>query len=85
MDLDGKTILITGGTGSIGSELVKQVLEFNVAKVIIFSRDDIKQFSMKQKIDDPRLEIFIGDVRDYNDLELVFEANKIDIVLMPLR
>ena len=80
MDLDGRTILITGGTGSIGSELVKQVLTYNVAKVIIFSRDDIKQFSMKQKIDDPRLEIFVGDIRDYDNLKSVFENNNIDIV-----
>ena len=80
MDIDGKTILITGGTGSIGSELVKQVLTYNVAKVIIFSRDDIKQFSMKQKIADPRLEIFVGDIRDYENLKSVFENNSIDIV-----
>ena len=80
MNLDGRTILITGGTGSIGSELVKQVLTYNVAKVIIFSRDDIKQFSMKQKIDDPRLEIFVGDIRDYDNLKSVFENNNIDIV-----
>ena len=80
MDWEGKTILVTGGTGSIGSEIVNQLLKFNIQKVIVFNRDEIKQFSMKQKIDDPRLEIFMGDVRDYNTLESVFENNKIDIV-----
>ena len=80
MDWEGKTILVTGGTGSIGSEIVNQLLKFNIQKVIVFNRDEIKQFSMKQKIDDPRLEIFMGDVRDYNTLESVFENNNIDIV-----
>ena len=80
MDWKGKTILVTGGTGSIGSEIVKQLLNFEVSKVIIFNRDEIKQFSMRQEIGDPRLETFMGDVRDYWTLESVFERNKIDIV-----
>jgi FlaA1/EpsC-like NDP-sugar epimerase len=80
MDWEGKTVLVTGGTGSIGSEIVNQLLKSNVQKVIVFNRDEIKQFSMKQKIDDPRLQIFMGDVRDYNTLESVFENDKIDVV-----
>ena len=46
MDWEGKTVLVTGGTGSIGSEIVKQILEYNIKKVIVFNRDEIKQFSM---------------------------------------
>ncbi|MFZ5955061.1 MAG: SDR family NAD(P)-dependent oxidoreductase [Nanoarchaeota archaeon] len=80
MELDNKTILVTGGTGSIGSEIVKQLLNFKISKVIIFSRDEIKQFSLKQKLDDNRIEIFMGDIRDYDTLESIFENNKIDIV-----
>jgi UDP-N-acetylglucosamine 4,6-dehydratase len=80
MDLVGKTVLVTGGTGSIGSEIVLQLLQTNVSKVIVFSRDEIKQFSMQQRVNDPRLEMFMGDIRDYATLETVFENNKIDLV-----
>jgi FlaA1/EpsC-like NDP-sugar epimerase len=60
-----KTILVTGGTGSIGSEIVKQLLTQNPKTVRIFSRDEHKQFLMRQKIGDPdEIRYFLGDVRD---------------------
>ena len=64
--LDHKTILVTGGTGSFGTEFIKFTLEnFKVEKLIIFSRDEIKQWEMqKLYADDPRVRFFIGDVRD---------------------
>ena len=64
--LDHKTILVTGGTGSFGAEFIKLTLEnFKVEKLIIFSRDEIKQWEMqKLYADDPRVRFFIGDVRD---------------------
>ena len=64
--LDQKTILVTGGTGSFGAEFIKFTLEsFKVEKLIIFSRDEIKQWEMqKLYVDDPRVRFFIGDVRD---------------------
>ncbi len=66
--LDGKTILITGGTGSFGKRFVKIVLErYNPKKLIIFSRDELKQFEMAQDFSPEKhdaLRYFIGDVRD---------------------
>lgn len=65
--LNNKTILITGGTGSFGNEFTRYVLEnYNPAKIIIYSRDEYKQFVMRNNFKefDERLRFFIGDVRD---------------------
>ena len=79
-ELNGKTVLVTGGTGSIGSEIVKQLLEYNIKKVITFSRDEIKHFLLKKRVLDERLETFVGDVRDYKSIERVFEKFDIDLI-----
>ena len=79
-ELKGKTVLVTGGTGSIGSEIVKQILGYEVDKVIIFSRDEIKHFLVKKNILDDRLETVVGDVRDYRSVQRVFEENDIDLI-----
>ncbi len=79
-ELKGKTILVTGGTGSIGREIVKQILKCDIEKVIVFSRDEIKQFLMRQEIDDDRLDFIMGDIRNYESIESVFERNKVDMV-----
>ncbi len=60
----GKTILITGGTGSFGSTVTEHLLRSDPQKIIIFSRDEKKQFDMRNAIHDPRLEFVIGDIRD---------------------
>jgi len=66
---DNKTILITGGTGSFGKKYVKTLLErYNPKKIIIFSRDELKQFEMQQDFDQPCMRYFIGDVRDKDRL-----------------
>ncbi|MDA0629890.1 MAG: UDP-N-acetylglucosamine 4,6-dehydratase (inverting) [Proteobacteria bacterium] len=64
--LENSVILITGGTGSFGKTFVPMTLErFNPKKIIIFSRDEMKQWDMAKKYqDDPRVRFFIGDVRD---------------------
>lgn len=62
---DGKSILITGGTGSFGKQFTKTVLaRFRPRRVIIYSRDELKQFEMRQVFTDPAMRFFIGDVRD---------------------
>lgn len=64
--LSGKSILITGGTGSFGHAFVPMTLKkFNPKKVVIYSRDEMKQWEMAKKFqEDPRVRFFIGDVRD---------------------
>lgn len=66
---DNKTILITGGTGSFGHKYTKTLLErYKPKKIIIFSRDELKQFEMQQIFNQPCMRYFIGDVRDPNRL-----------------
>lgn len=62
---DDKSILITGGTGSFGKKYVKNLLaRHKPARVVIYSRDELKQFDMQQQFNSPELRYFIGDVRD---------------------
>jgi UDP-N-acetylglucosamine 4,6-dehydratase len=74
IDLNGKSILITGGTGSFGQALVAEVISrFEPRRLIIFSRDELKQFEMAQKFSEtnyPFIRYFIGDVRDVDRLEM---------------
>ena len=78
---ENKTILITGGTGSLGQALTKRLLEYNVKAVRIFSRNESKQIEMESNIKDDRIRFFLGDVRDLQrltrateDVDLVFHA-----------
>ncbi|WP_209121613.1 UDP-N-acetylglucosamine 4,6-dehydratase (inverting) [Alkalihalobacillus sp. BA299] len=77
--LNNKTILVTGGTGSFGKKFISKVLEHDVKKVIVFSRDELKQFEMAQEFTDPRMRFFIGDVRDKDRLYRAFDG--VDIVI----
>lgn len=80
--LKGKTVLITGGTGTFGTALVARLLKDNqVKKVIVFSRDEFKQHHMQQGISDPhkKLRFFIGDVRDRERLTRAFSG--VDVVV----
>jgi len=62
---DGQTILITGGTGSFGKQYTETLLNnYSPKKIIIFSRDELKQFEMQQVYNAPCMRYFIGDVRD---------------------
>jgi UDP-N-acetylglucosamine 4,6-dehydratase/5-epimerase len=70
----GKTVLITGGTGSFGKKFVRKVLEDDVRKVIVFSRDELKQYEMAQEVKDSRIRFFIGDVRDKERLYRAFDG-----------
>lgn len=77
--LDGKTILITGGTGSFGKKFLEKIFEeYNPKKVIIYSRDEYKQSVMKidyeNIVDMKRVRFFIGDVRDRDRLYRAFEG-----------
>ena len=73
---DNATILITGGTGSFGNQFVRMTLEqYRVKKLIIFSRDEMKQWEMAKHFqDEPRVRFFIGDVRDRDRLYRAFDG-----------
>lgn len=76
--LNGKTILITGGTGSFGKKMVQVILnEYKPEKLIIFSRDELKQFEMSQRWSikkHPCIRYFLGDVRDRDRLNMAFHG-----------
>ena len=81
MNLEGKSFLITGGTGSFGSTVCKYLLKNNVNEIRIFSRDENKQYQMRREIQDSRATFCIGDVRDYdsiydacNEIDYIFHA-----------
>lgn len=77
--MQNKTILITGGTGSLGQHLVKHILESNPKKVIVFSRDEHKQVEMERILKDKRIRFFIGDIRDRDRLYYAFQ--NVDIII----
>lgn len=78
---EGKKILITGGTGSLGQALTKRLLDTNVDTIRILSRNENKQVKMEEEFPDDRMRFFIGDVRDlqrliraFEDVDIVFHA-----------
>ncbi len=81
MEWSNKVVLITGGTGSFGKKLTRILLdEYNPAKIIVFSRDELKQHEMRAAgFDAPNLRYFIGDIRDLSRLRRAFEG--VDIVV----
>jgi len=75
-----KKILVTGGTGSFGQEFVKTLCKnFNFKKLAIFSRDELKQFEMSERLKDSRLRFLLGDLRDYDRVK--FALSDIDFVI----
>ncbi len=77
---DGKTILITGGTGSFGKQFTRTLLtRYKPKKIIIYSRDELKQYEMAQKYNDTCMRYFIGDVRDLERLKKAM--NGVDYVV----
>ncbi|MDP3950830.1 polysaccharide biosynthesis protein [Microbacterium sp.] len=66
---DQATVLVTGGTGSFGSTVVRRLLDSNAREVRIFSRDELKQDDMRRALNDSRVRFYIGDVRDYDSVD----------------
>src|SRR5258708_18903849 len=64
-DFSGKTVLVTGGTGSFGSVMVRRLLSQKVSQVRILSRDETKHDDMRRNLADLRARFYLGDVRDY--------------------
>jgi UDP-N-acetylglucosamine 4,6-dehydratase len=80
VSINGKNVLITGGTGSFGKKFVEVALrDHDPAKIIVLSRDELKQYEMQQTFNDPRMRYFIGDVRDQERLYRAFHG--VDVVV----
>ncbi|MFQ5902185.1 MAG: UDP-N-acetylglucosamine 4,6-dehydratase (inverting) [Candidatus Binatia bacterium] len=78
--LEGKVLLVTGGTGSFGRELTEMVLKKHQPSALrVFSRDEVKQLEMRRWLSDPRLRFLIGDVRDKGRLDRAMRG--VDIVV----
>tara|TARA_B100001287_G_scaffold220068_1_gene189068 strand:- start:1591 stop:2601 length:1011 start_codon:yes stop_codon:yes gene_type:complete len=75
-----KSILVTGGTGSFGKEFIKNILtKEDPKKVIVYSRDELKQYEMENTLNDSRMRFFIGDVRDSD--RLVDACENVDVII----
>ena len=82
VSLNNKVILITGGTGSFGKAFIRYALKnYKPKKLIVFSRDELKQFEMQQDPDFNHhcMRFFLGDIRDYDRLKRAF--NNVDIII----
>ncbi len=75
--IDNQRVLIFGGTGSLGTAFIQQAIKYNPKELIVFSRDEFKQYEMKQKY--PEIKYILGDIRDR---ERVIESMKyVDIII----
>lgn len=77
----GKTLMITGGTGSFGNSVLRRFLDTQVKEIRVFSRDEKKQEDMRIELNNSKVKFYIGDVRNYeslnfamNDVDLIFHA-----------
>lgn len=74
----GKTILITGGTGSFGNAVLRRFLHTDIKEIRVFSRDEKKQEDMRIELNNPKVKFYIGDVRHYESLD--FAMNGVDFI-----
>ncbi|MEX5718185.1 UDP-N-acetylglucosamine 4,6-dehydratase (inverting) [Geodermatophilus maliterrae] len=78
--LDGTSVLVTGGTGSFGKAFVQRALDLGAQRIVVFSRDELKQSDVRALFhDDPRLRWFIGDIRDRERLRRAMHG--VDVVV----
>jgi UDP-N-acetylglucosamine 4,6-dehydratase len=78
--LNNLSILVTGGTGSFGSSMVRRLLSTKASRIVVFSRDELKQQHLRENLrNDTRLRFFLGDIRDQDRLETAL--NGIDLVI----
>ena len=77
LNLNEATVLITGGTGSFGSNMARHLLEKGAAEVRIFSRDEAKQDALRHEIRDPRLRFYLGDTRDSDSVNKVVRGSSL--------
>ncbi len=69
-----KTLLITGGTGSFGNAVLRRLINSDIKEIRIFSRDEKKQDDMRQQLQNPKVNFVIGDIRDFNSINIAMEG-----------
>ena len=74
LDLDGKVILVTGGTGSFGKTILAELLEAGVGEVRVLSRDEEKQDALRTDLRDPRVRFYVGDIRDRTSVDRAMQG-----------
>ena len=79
--MQGKKILITGGTGSLGQALTKHLLESKVDTIRIFSRNEEKQIQMEDEFNDSRLRFLLGDINDDSIVNILDIVQLVNIIL----
>lgn len=77
--IEGKTFLITGGTGSLGHQIVKEMIKYSPKKIIILSRDEDKQYTMANELPNPLIQFELGDIRDEKRMREV--TKNVDIII----
>jgi UDP-N-acetylglucosamine 4,6-dehydratase len=78
--LKGKSVLVTGGTGSFGQKFIQKLLaDDEISRVIVFSRDELKQFEMQSVISSPKITYYLGDIRDFRRLKQA--ADGVDVIV----
>ena len=70
----GATLMITGGTGSFGNTLVDRLIDTDIARIVVFSRDEKKQEDMRTRYRNPKLHFHVGDVRDLRSLSMALRG-----------
>lgn len=80
MSLDGKSVLVTGACGTIGSAIVKRCTEQSANRIICFDRDDIGLFMLRKKYDTGRIELAVGDIRNLYDLNQIKDFPHSDLI-----
>ncbi|MGH2896176.1 MAG: polysaccharide biosynthesis protein, partial [Solirubrobacteraceae bacterium] len=80
MDLNGRTLLVTGATGSFGTAFIREVLQrYDVAGIRAFSRDELKQGELVLAVNDSRMRLLLGDVRDLERLRVATRG--VDVIV----
>ena len=74
MTLEGKTLLITGGTGSFGNAVLDRFISSGIAEIRVLSRDEKKQHDMRLKYSSEKLKFYIGDVRNYDSVHTAMQG-----------
>ncbi|HXX02748.1 MAG TPA: polysaccharide biosynthesis protein, partial [Xanthobacteraceae bacterium] len=75
LSLDGASVLVTGGTGSFGQAFIQRLFAAHrPARVIVYSRDELKQYEMQQRFPQDEVRFFIGDVRDLDRLKMALNG-----------